>query len=180
MVEKPAKSAHALSDLLHLVEIRKLPPDRWREVRSIRLESLRSSPLAFGHTVVEEALSGERTWRKHMRSGFFAMYEGELVGMIACVFNKSAKFNHVAEIYSFYVRPGYRGKGIGRALLDRALVEARRNKRIVKVRLYVNGRQRTAVGMYERAGFVIAGRLEREMKVGRRLYDMLVMEKASL
>ena len=69
------------------------------------------------------------------------------------------------------------GKGIGRALLDRALAEAERNKRIIKVRLYVNAQQRTAVRMYERAGFVTAGRLEREMKVGRRLYDMLVMEK---
>jgi len=161
-----------------LVEIEKLPSNRWRDYKKLRLEALKISPLAFGDTFEEEASSGERTWKKYMKQVSFAIYKNEPVGMIVCSFNKSVKFSHIAEIYSFYVRPSYRGKGFGRALLDHAVEMAKRNKRVVKVRLYVTNRQRTAVRTYARAGFAVVGRLEREMKVGRRLYTMLVMEKA--
>ena len=138
---------------------------------------MKLSPLAFGDTFEEEASSGEKTWRKYMKRVSFAMHEDEPIGMIVCAFNNGIKFHHIAEIYSFYVRPGYRRKGIGKALLDRAVATAEKDRRIVKVRLYVNSHQRTAVRIYEKAGFVVIARLEREMKVGRRLYAMLVMEK---
>jgi ribosomal protein S18 acetylase RimI-like enzyme len=160
-----------------LVEIQRLPADRWREYRDLRLESLKLSPLAFGSAFEEEASSGERKWKKYMKRVNFAVAGDEPVGMIVCAFSKEVKFRHIAEIYSFYVRPGRRGEGIGTALLEHALKLARRNRRIIKVRLYVNSQQRAARRMYEKAGFVETGRLEREMKVGRKLYAMLVMEK---
>ena len=115
-------------------------------------------------------------WKKRMRTTYFAMVDGAPAGMIACAFNNDVKFLHIAEIFSFYVKPDQRGMGIGRALLQHALRLARENKRIVKVRLYVNSQQRTAVRMYEDAGFAEVGRLEKEMKVGKRFYTMLVME----
>ena len=158
-------------------EIRKLPPSRWEDYKRLRLESLKQSPLAFGSAFEEEAGFGVKEWKKRMKNTYFAMIGDSPVGMIVCSFNKEVKFRHIAEIYSFYVRPGYRGKGIGKALLGRALRLAKKNQRIVKARLYVNRQQRAAVRMYERAGFVVVGRLEREMKVGPRLYTMLVMEK---
>ena len=152
------------------MEIRKLPTDRWRDYRRLRLEALKLSPLAFGDAFEEEASSGERTWRRYMKRVSFAMHKDEPVGMIVCAFNNGVKFRHIAEIYSFYVRPGYRREGIGRALLDHSIETAKKDKRIIKVRLYVNSCQRTAVRMYEKAGFVVTARLEREMKVGRRLH----------
>jgi len=161
-----------------LVEIRKLPLNRWKDYRRLRLEALRQSQLAFGDAFEEEASSGEKTWKKYMKTASFAMHDAEPVGMIVCAFSTGLKFRHIAEIYSFYVRPGNRGRGIGKALLDHAIAKARSDERILKVRLYVNSRQRAAVGLYEKAGFVVVGRLEREMKVGGRLYAMFVMEKA--
>lgn len=112
-----------------------------------------------------------------MKNVSFAMVGNEPVGMIVCSFTKELKFRHIAEIYSFYVKEAHRGKGIGAILLKHALRLAGNNKRISKVRLFVNTRQRSAVRMYEGAGFVVVGRFAREMKVGERFYTMLAMEK---
>ena len=158
-------------------EIRKLAPSRWKDYKRLRLEALKESPLAFGSAFEEEAALGVAEWKKRMKNTYFAMAGETPVGMVVCSFNKEVKFRHIAEIYSFYVRAGCRGKGIGNALLNHALRLAKNNSRITKVRLYVNDRQRAAVRMYERAGFAVVGRLEREMKVGSRFYAMLVMEK---
>ena len=160
-----------------MVEIRKLPPSRWEDYRRLRLESLRESPLAFGSAYEEEAGFKVREWKKRMKNTYFAMDGETAAGMIVCSFIKEVKFRHIAEIYGFYVRREYRGKGVGRALLGHALGLARRNARIVKVRLYVNSQQRAAVRMYTRAGFLVVGTLMKEMKVGERFYTMLVMEK---
>jgi ribosomal protein S18 acetylase RimI-like enzyme len=147
------------------------------EYRKLRLESLKMSPLAFGSSYEEEASLGESEWKGRMKSALFAMVGPEPVGMIVCTFNKEAKFKHIAEVYSFYVRPSNRGKGIGSALLDRALRMAGSNTQVIKVRLYVNSQQRSAVRVYEKAGFAVVGTLEREMRIGRRYYEMLIMEK---
>lgn len=161
-----------------MVEIGRLPTDRWRDYKRLRLEALKESPLAFGDAFEEEASSRERKWRKYMKPVSFATNAGEPVGMIMCVFGEGVKFRHIAEIYSFYVTPVHRGKGIGKKLLNHAVSMAKKNTRILKIRLYVNERQRAAIGLYRKAGFVVVGRLEREMKVGRTLYTMLIMEKA--
>jgi ribosomal protein S18 acetylase RimI-like enzyme len=161
-----------------LTEIRKLPPSRWKDYKRLRLESLKESPLAFGATFEEEANIRVTEWKKRMKNTDFAMDGETPAGMIVCSFNKMVKFRHIAEFYSFYVRAGYRGKGVGRALLGHALQLAKSNTRITKVRLYVNSQQLTAVRMYKKAGFAVVGRLAGEMKVGKRLYTMLVMEKS--
>ena len=160
-----------------MVEIRKLPQSRWEDYRRLRLESLKRSPLAFGSSFEEEVGLPEAQWKKWMKNVSFAMAGDELVGMIVCSFNKEVKFRHIAEIYSFYVREAYRGRGVGAALLGHALRQARDNARIEKVRLYVNTRQRSAIRMYEKSGFSVVGRFAREMKAGGKHYTMLALEK---
>lgn len=160
-----------------MTEIQKLPLYRWEDYKSLRLASLKESPLAFGAAFEEEASLGAAEWKKRLKNVSFAMIGETPVGTIACTFSKEVKFRHIAEIYSFYVLPEYRGKGVGKALLDHALRKARNNPGIVKVRLFVNGQQRAAVKMYKRTGFAVVGRLVKEMKVGERFYTMLVMEK---
>lgn len=161
-----------------MVEIKKLAASRWKDYKRLRLESLKLSPLAFGSAYEEEAGLGEKEWKKHMKEVRFAMDGGVPVGMITCSFNRKVKFGHIAEIFGFYVRAGYRGKGVGAALLDHALQLARSNRGVVKVRLYVNSRQRAAYRLYEKSGFVMVAKFDREMKVGMRYYAMLAMEKA--
>ncbi len=160
-----------------MTEIRRLAPSRWKDYRLLRLESLRQSPLAFGSSFEEEVSFSESEWKRRMKGTCFAMAGEVPVGMVVCSFTKEVKFRHIAEIFGLYVKERYRGRGIGTALLEHALKLARDKRRIVKVRLYVNDRQRAALRAYEKAGFKVVGRLDREMKVGGRFYAMLVMEK---
>ena len=97
--------------------------------------------------------------------------------MIVYAVEQRPKSRHIAGIYGFYVGAGYRGEGVGTKLLERALSLIRRNKRVIKVELGVNPQQRAAVRLYRKAGFIVTGRAEKELKVGRRFYGMLFMEK---
>jgi ribosomal protein S18 acetylase RimI-like enzyme len=162
---------------LRLVEIRKLPADRWKDFRNLRLNALKSDPTAYGSSFEEERNLTEKEWRRRIRSTLFALSNDEPIGMIVYYFDQGLKTKHIANIYGFYVKAGYRGKGIGTRLLERAMSLIQRNKRIVKVNLAVNPEQRIAVKMYRKAGFVVTGRTEKELKVGRRFCGMLFMEK---
>ncbi len=160
-----------------MIRIGRLPAERWRDYRNLRLESLKNDPSAFGASFNEEKDLSEKVWRKRMPSVLFALSDGVPVGMVTYVFVKEMKFSHIAEIYGFYVSPRYRGAGIGAMLLESALSSVRRRKGIVKVKLEANAEQLAALRVYERAGFVVAGRFAKDMKVGRRFYDRVFMEK---
>ena len=166
-----------IADDTELVEIRKLPADRWRDFRELRLEALKRDPSAYGSSFEEEEKLKEDEWKRRTKSVLFALSDDRPVGMIVYVFNKELKARHAAEIYGFYVNADHRGEGVGTRLLERALSLIRRNKKIIKVSLAVNPEQRAAVRMYRKAGFVVSGRTEKELKVGRRFYAMLFMEK---
>jgi len=162
-----------------LIEIRKLPASRWKDYRELRLEALRSDPPAFGSSYEEEEPFAEDEWKRRIKNVLFALSEGKPVGMIVYVFGERLRTRHVANIYGVYVTTVHRGKGVGTRLLEGALLLIRKNREIVKVKLSVNPEQLAAVKMYGRAGFEVAGRMRKEVKIGRRYYDMLVMEKLS-
>lgn len=141
------------------------------------MEALKSDPSAFGGSFEDTKKLTEEEWRRRIRSTLFALSDDEPIGMIVYVFDKGLKTRHIAEIYGFYVNADHRGEGVGTRLLERALSLIRRNRRIVKVKLAVNPEQRVALKMYRKAGFVVTGKVEKELKVGGRFYGMLFMEK---
>ncbi len=97
--------------------------------------------------------------------------------MVAYAFDEGLKTRHIAEIYGFYVSADHRGEGVGTRLLEHALSVVRRKNGIVKARLYVNTEQRIALMLYKRVGFVVRGEMKKELKVGGKFFDMLILEK---
>jgi ribosomal protein S18 acetylase RimI-like enzyme len=158
-------------------EIRKLTPARWRDYRALRLEALKGEPEAFGSSYEEEIKLAYKDWRNRLRNVMFAFYEDKPVGMIAVVFNKRYKTKHIANIYSFYVSKGYRGNGLGGLLMGRALSTVKKHGGIAKVTLSVNTKQTPAINLYKKNGFVISGKLRKELKIKSRFYDEFIMEK---
>ena len=160
-----------------MFRIAKLPQDRWEAYRDLRLEALRTDPPAFGSSFEEETKFSEDVWRKRVRNVLFALSDGKPVGMLSYVFSNRMKTSHIVSIYGVYVTPSFRGRGLGRMLVERALADARKKRRIMKAQLSVNAALRPAVRLYKKAGFQEVGRARNVLNVGGRYYDMLLMEK---
>ena len=158
-------------------EIGKLPDDRWRDYRRLRLEALRSNPLAFRHSYGEERGLPESEWRTRIHRVIFATANGRPVGMIGYGFGDTAKTRHVAELDSFYVRDACRGNGIGDELFRAAVNHIRDDRGADKIKLIVNAEQKAAIRLYRKEGFAVVGRLRREARFGNRFYDKLIMER---
>ena len=159
-----------------LLKIGKLPVERWRDYRALRLEALRNDPQAFGSSTREEEKLTKEDWERRIRDVLFALDDDKPVGMTVFVLNDRPKTRHVASIFGVYVSPKYRRKGLGTRLLKAALLRIGKREGIVKVKLAVNPEQQSALRMYEKAGFVVVGRMRKELKVGRRFFDELMME----
>ena len=160
-----------------MVEISRIEEERWEEYRDLRLDALKNEPIAFGSAYEEEKSMNEDVWRQRLKNALFAIENGKLVGMIVFVFNPNIKTNHIANIFGVYVESEYRGRGIGKKLLDSVLEAIKENWDIVKINLSVNVQQEAAIGLYEKCGFEKIGMLKKELRIDGIFYDELIMEK---
>jgi ribosomal protein S18 acetylase RimI-like enzyme len=156
--------------------IRKLPQSRWKEYKELRLEALRSDPIAFGSSYEEEIELTQTDWKKRMKNVLFAEHDKTIVGMVVYFFKTNRKARHIAHIFGVYVKKRYRGHGIASALIENALRKIKDNESIVKINLTVNPTQVDAVRLYEKFGFKKVGKLSKELKIHDKFYDELVME----
>lgn len=110
------------------------------------LASLYPAESRHGFTVEQLVASGVRF--------FVARVDGAAAGCGGILFVDDAVDPGVAwgEIKRMFVRPAYRGRGIGRGVLDRLIDEARR-RGVTLLRLETGIDQVEAIALYERAGF---------------------------
>ncbi|MFA5303114.1 MAG: GNAT family N-acetyltransferase [Candidatus Nanoarchaeia archaeon] len=160
-----------------MIVVKKLNIKRCKEYKIIRLEALKSDPIAFGSSYEEEEKLPIKEWEKRMNNVLFALDNDKIIGTIVVVFNKWLKTKHVADIYGVYVNKNYRGKGIGNKLIEAALKYIKKNKEIIKIKLSVNSVQKAAAGLYKKYGFEEIGVCKKELKVDNTYYDELLMEK---
>jgi ribosomal protein S18 acetylase RimI-like enzyme len=82
---------------------------------------------------------------------FAARYSGQLVGLCWCVlFDPGTGLE--GEVAEVYVEPGFRGRGIGRALLQRA-VQLFRERSVTFAAVWTRENNPHAIRIYEEAGF---------------------------
>ncbi len=87
-------------------------------------------------------------------NGFFTYVEVRPIGFVACDCNWHSVFEkgEVAEIHEIFVHPEWRGKGIGSALMKRALEYAvERGRRVAE--LWVGVGNLKAIRFYKKFGF---------------------------
>lgn len=162
---------------LHMIEINKLPPNKCKDYKALRLEALKRDPTAFGSSYEEERKLSEADWKKRTKNALFALSNNKPVGMIVYVFSNKIKTKHIANIFGVYTQEKYRNQGIGKKLIESALLEIRRNRSIMKIDLTVNPKQKSAVKLYKKYGFKVVGVLKKDLFVNGQFYDELVMEK---
>jgi len=142
-----------------IVSIGRLVADDWMVYRAIRLAMLQESPSVFGSTHAEAASFDEQLWRQRLTDNAVIL---AWVGTSAAGSVMYSEFGMTdpgdCVLYGMWVDPGFRGAGIGRALVDAVIDQARAaGKR--RVILHVVAGNDPAGRLYERAGFVPTGHI---------------------
>ena len=101
---------------------------------------------------------------------------GEVVGWGSLnAFNARDAYRHVAD-FSVYAERGYRGKGVGRALLSR-LIELGRQYGFHKLVLSAFPTNTGGMALYDKLGFRTVGIYKEQGQLDGRWVDTIVMEK---
>jgi ribosomal protein S18 acetylase RimI-like enzyme len=128
----------------------------------LRLEALRTDPLAFGSTLDREEGFPPELWQERLLPspsvpgcGHWVALDasGRWLGMAV-----TAEVEEQVHVFAMWVHPSARGRGLGARLLDRALDELDRTAPSRSVVLEVNPRQTVAQSLYVSRGFRPTGR----------------------
>lgn len=163
---------------MEIARIRRVVPGDWKELRELRLQSLRTDPLAFGSTLAREERLPEVAWRQ--RADRAARSEGTVQWVAARPDDTLLGTVTLAEtpgalsVFAMWVEPDARRQGFGARLLDTVLARATRRFPGRPVRLEVNPRQAAAVDLYRSRGFAFTGaRRPLEHTDGEEVHEML-------
>ena len=135
----------------------RLGADDWQAYRAIRLAMLQESPSAFGSTHADAAGHGERQWRQRLADNVaFLARVGRTPAGSAMYSEHGTTDPGDCALGGLWVEPGFRGAGVGLALVDAVVAQAQvAGKR--RVFLHVVADNTPARALYEREGFVATG-----------------------
>lgn len=147
------------------MQIRKLTTDDATAFRQFRIEMCGNHPEAFGQTPEEATETPDDKFLEwiapcHVFPEKFvlAALEGNrMIGTVAFKRENSAKERHRGWIWSVYVRPEGRGKGISRQLMQQLIDECRRMEGLEILNLTVARTQTNARTLYTSLGFFTTG-----------------------
>jgi ribosomal protein S18 acetylase RimI-like enzyme len=133
-------------------------PDDWESHRDVRLEMLEAAPDAFWFTFADEAVYEEADWRQRIEGAWLVQARDSVgvVGSAGLGSHWEPDRATVATLFGMYVAPRARGRGVGEALVDAVLHEARQRGKD-QVVLEVASSNESAIALYERCGFVRTG-----------------------
>ena len=141
--------------------IRELDEDDTDAFLALKQRGLLTDPDAFVATLEDDPpsypdLVRDRLARASVDAGDVVLgaFGSDLVGIVAITRDARRKRHHKADLHGMYVRPEYRGRGIGQQLLARSLAMARGMRGLEEIQLIVAAHNRQVVALYERFGFV--------------------------
>ncbi|MCA1053796.1 GNAT family N-acetyltransferase [Rossellomorea aquimaris] len=159
------------------MEILRLDRSHAEAYLQLRLEALQTNPEAFGSSY-EETISMQNpvehtASRLDQRENYtYGAFEDErLVGMLVLVPQTVEKMKHKASIFGMYVTPDYRGNGIARTLMEKAVQKARELEGIEQINLTVVTSNDSAKGLYSSLGFSSFGMEKRALKYKETYFD---------
>ncbi len=128
------------------------------------LEAYAAHPDAFTSTVVERKKRSPAWWEARLSDEpdaakfvLGAFEEDTLIGAVGLSFERREKARHKATLFGMYVRPPWRGRGIGRRLVSAALTHASERPGVTVIQLTVTEGNAHALALYESCGFVRFG-----------------------
>jgi ribosomal protein S18 acetylase RimI-like enzyme len=137
--------------------------------RELRLKALSESSTAFASSFEQEACLTLTDFAARIHAhdnsagGIFGAFDGneQLIGMLGFSRESRPKRAHIASLWSMYVLPEFRRRGVGVELLDEALSHIRQLGVVRQVILSVTANNLPASSLYKSRGFERFG-LERD------------------
>ncbi|MBV8577371.1 MAG: GNAT family N-acetyltransferase [Acetobacteraceae bacterium] len=159
------------------IQIRQLTPGDAALYRSIRLEGLKESPEAFGSTFEAEFTKPLAWFFERLSSPvvFGAIYDAKILGVAGFAVRQEEKEAHKGLLWGMYVRPGARGAGIARRLVEAVIAYGRPRVELIQLSVVVGNEQ--ARRLYARLGFVEYGIEKNSLKFRGRYFDEILMAK---
>ena len=157
------------------VVIESMAADDWLAVRAVYLEG-----IATGEATFETEAPSWETWDSgHLSFARLVARAGEeVIGWTALSpVSQRKAYLGVAEV-SVYVAAHNRGKGVGRALLERLIQEAEQNG-IWTLQAAVFPENGATLALHKRCGFREVGRRERISKLNGNWRDTILLERRS-
>ncbi len=144
--------------------VRRLTPADLAAYRALSLRAYAFAPDAFVATVDERAAKPESFWAARVNDApdaaelVVGAFDGDtLVGSAGLEFAGRPKTRHKASLFGMFVAPEHQGRGLGQALVQAALAQARARPGVRVVTLTVTEGNARAEGLYARCGFVRFG-----------------------
>lgn len=142
------------------MRVRRLQPVHTSEYRALMLQAYGSEPAVFTSTVHERERLPLAWWEARVSDQpgaeqmVFGAFEGaQLVGVAGLRFGSRERTRHKATLFGMFVLPAFTGQGIGRALVNAVLEQARTTPGTRVVQLTVTETNAAAIRLYESCGF---------------------------
>jgi GNAT superfamily N-acetyltransferase len=162
--------------------IRRLVPSDAAAYRALMLEAYGRSTRAFTSTVAERIDLPLSWWEGRLVEDaepseliLGAFEEERLSGSAGIAFESREKIRHKSTLFGVYVPPEFRGRGIGRGLVEEALSTAGRRPGVRVLQLTVTEGNREAHSLYEQCGFVQFGEEPLAVAIGSEFLSKIHM-----
>lgn len=161
--------------IVSAVRIRSLTAEDWPAVSSIYQEGIGTGLATF-----ETATPTWADWdKRHLPRARFVAASECVIGWAALTpVSSRPVYGGVAEI-SVYVAGDWRGKGVGRELLE-ALITESENHHIWTLQASIFPENEASMKLHQRAGFRVVGTRERIAQLNGAWRDTVLMERRSL
>jgi len=147
----------------------------WLAFQNLRLGALQEHPEAFGSSYEEESIMSAESFKEgYKKCDIFGVFiEHALVGCAGFFVQSPLKMRHRGVLFSMYVAPIHRNKGIGN-LLVKTVIDHSKNY-VLQLHATVVTSNQLALNLYERNGFIIYGTEPRSLKIDNYFYDEHMM-----
>ena len=154
------------------------------QYRDLRLEALKTAPLAFGADYQESLSLPGSAWLERLRQNvnnhfatvIVAEQNGALIGMTGVRRDYGVKSRHNATIWGVYVRSHARANGLATTLLAHAMLWAQQMG-VSRLELRVGVQNAGALALYRNAGFEIVGTLRGSLRVADQGLSEYILER---
>lgn len=117
-----------------------------------------------------------KNWSNMLRRkySFVCTRRGKVVGFMSCI-RKTGQERHIAHIGPIVVKPGMKGEGVGKEMMEFLLNKLKYASRFKRVELEVNSDNHRAVEFFKDQGFEIEAVLKKHTERNGKYFDDFLM-----